>query len=268
MAKSSGISVIELTAHEDKNLDTLCYRGSAPLSHLALVSQADVFDQDKNQEGLQRDLSPKHASEAYEYVSRKKIPDRPRVFPEIVLNARDKKVVKVEKNDDDGLVRITFNIAHMRNIDQGSVYVSRVDGNHRLFHAAGDARRDPLLSEAPFQLHIGLSREQERSLFVDINSNQKGLNTSHLAIMKSRLTEEEIEIRDNLDRWIAKKLVEDPRSPWHGLVHLGGSKKGARLQGLTRVLNFASIQGNVASILILPIIYGFVVDSIGNVNTV
>ena len=68
MAKLSGISQIELIAHQSKNLDVMCYRGDALLAHLALISQADVFDQITNPDGLQRDLSPKHASEVYEYA--------------------------------------------------------------------------------------------------------------------------------------------------------------------------------------------------------
>ena len=57
----TGVSEIELTGYTSKNLDTVCYRGSGPLAYLALISQTDVFDQVSNPEGLQRDLSPKHA---------------------------------------------------------------------------------------------------------------------------------------------------------------------------------------------------------------
>lgn len=247
MSKLGGIRQIELIAHEAENLDTICLRGSAPLAHLATISQADVFDQVLNPDGLQRDLSAKHASNAYEYAHRPKEKDYPRAFPEIVLNVRDKKVVRVEQIDTDKqngikLIRLIFDLEKM---PDGKVSVSRVDGNHRLRYADGDERRDPLLVSAPFQIHIGLNREQERRLFVDINSNQKGLNTSHLAIMASRLTPEEAEIKTSLHRWIAKRLVEDPESPWHGLVHLGGSKKGSRAQGLVRPVNFASLQNGV-----------------------
>ena len=143
-------------------------------------------------------------------------------------------------------VKLQFTVSDMK---EGKVYVSRVDGNHRLYYAAGDERRDALFTEAPFQLHIGLSQEQERSLFVDINSNQKGLNSSHLAVMQSRLTEEELEIKNHLDRWIANRLSKDPQSPWHGMIHEGGSKKGTRTQGLTRLVNFASIQGGISKLL-------------------
>jgi DGQHR domain-containing protein len=249
MSELSGVTELELIAEESPNLDTICYRGSAPLAHLALVSQPDVFDQETNPEGLQRDLSPKHASEAYEYAHRNAVPARPRAFPEVVLNVRDKSAVRVEQIDPgpDGNrhVRLRFNRAK----ENGKVVVSRVDGNHRLFYAAGDERRNPLLAKVPFQIHIGLTRDQERSLFVDINANQKGLNTSHLAIMQSKLTPEELEMRDHLDRWIAHKLVEDPASPWHGMIHLGGSKKGSRVQGLKRPINFASLQGGMVRTL-------------------
>ena len=55
----------------------------------------------------------------------------------------------------------------------GKVSVNRVDGNHRLHYVEGDDRRDPLFEHVPFQIHIGLDRAQERSLFVDINANQR-----------------------------------------------------------------------------------------------
>jgi DGQHR domain-containing protein len=246
MARLSGIPAVELTAYKAKNLDTVCYRGSAPLAHLALISQPDIFDQVTNPKGLQRDLSPKHASDAFEYVHRGRNPEYPRAFPEIVLNVRDQRVLKIGEVSGDEVVKLQFAISEMKD---GKVSVSRVDGNHRLYYAAGDERREPLLSEVPFQLHVGLTQEQERALFVDINSNQKGLSSSHLAVMQNRLTPEEIEIRDHLDRWLASRLSKDPESPWHGLIHEGGSKKGTRQQGLTRLVNFASIQGGVQKLL-------------------
>jgi hypothetical protein len=45
MAKLTGISELTLFAFESKNLDTICFRGDAPLAHLALISQPDIFDQ-------------------------------------------------------------------------------------------------------------------------------------------------------------------------------------------------------------------------------
>jgi DGQHR domain-containing protein len=246
MARLTGINEVELTAYKSKNLDTICFRGSAPLAHLAMISQPDIFDQVTNPKGLQRDLSPKHASEAFEYVHRQRNQEFPRAFPEVVLNVRDKRVLKTDDSNDSSIVRLKFAISEMK---EGKVSVSRVDGNHRLYYSAGDDRRDPLFAEVPFQIHVGLSQDQERSLFVDINSNQKGLSSSHLAVMQNRLSPEEIEIRDHLDRWIASKLSRDPDSPWHGMIHEGGSKRGTRQQGLTRLVNFASIQGGISKLL-------------------
>lgn len=267
MAKLKGIREIEVTAVESENLDTVCFRGSAPLAHLAAISQPDIFDQVSNPEGLQRDLSPAHASKAYDYAegTGRDTKEFPRAFPEVVLNVRDKRVLEVESlngssqtdrrtlmagsqnEDNPRLFRLRFDLEKMRG--DSKVYVSRVDGNHRLWYTAGDERREPILGMVPFQIHVGLTREQERALFVDINSNQKGLNTSHLAVMQAKLTPEEREIRDHLDRWIANRLAEDPDSPWHGLIHLGGSKKGSRAQGLTRPVNFASLKNGVGRTL-------------------
>src|SRR6266704_1465954 len=142
--KLTGIHKIELTAHRFKNLDTMCFRGSASLAHLALVSQPDVFDQVTNPDGLQRDLSPKHAADAYDYVTRDKKPEFPRAFPEVVLNVRDKKILEMQplnaENPEEGPQRLVFDIAAMQG---AKTFVSRVDGNHRLWYAAGDERRDP-----------------------------------------------------------------------------------------------------------------------------
>jgi DGQHR domain-containing protein len=250
MAKLSGVKVVELIALESKNIDTICYRGHAPLAYLSLISQTDVFDQITNPNGLQRDLSPKHASDAYDYATRKENKEFPRAYPEIVLNVRDKDVVEINKVEgDEGnyrMFQLNFDLFKMQ---RDKVYVSRVDGNHRLYYAAGDDRREPILVNVPFQIHVGLTRNQERSVFVDINSNQKGLNTSHLDIMQSKLTEEQLEIKDHLDRWITKKLAEDNKSPWHGLIHYGGSTQGSRMQGLSRPVNFVSIKGGTYKLI-------------------
>ncbi len=176
MAKLTGVEKVGMIVHEAKNLDTVCYRGEAPLAHLAMVSQADIYDQVANPEGLQRDLSPKHASDAYEYVRRDRSSEFPRAFPEVVLNIRDKKVIELEPIEGlpEGSAKL-FRLTFDRNKMTGTkVSVSRVDGNHRLHYADGDDRREPLLESIPFQVHIGLTRAQERSLFVDIQREPEG----------------------------------------------------------------------------------------------
>ena len=240
----ANIRQLEFHAFRSENLDTQCYRGSAPLAELALVSEADVYDQDTNERGLQRDLSPVHASQAYDYVARPPDRDRPRAFPEVVLNVRDRDVVRIEEIDGrDDEVRMIFDVEAIRR--GRSPKVSRVDGNHRLYYTAGDGRRQPVFLKAPFQIHVGLSRDQEASLFVDNNANQKGLNTSHLALLANRLTPEQLEMKEHPERWIALRLAQDSASPWHGIIHMGGSKSGAREQGLVRPVNLKSLEGGV-----------------------
>src|SRR5882762_2996075 len=65
------------------------FRGFAPLSELANISRADIFDQDENRLGTQRNLSLQHARKAYQYVSGT---DKA-FFPEMILNVRDKSYV-------------------------------------------------------------------------------------------------------------------------------------------------------------------------------
>ncbi len=234
---------ITVRAILSRNLDTECYRGSAPLADLANISKADIFDQDQNAKGLQRNLSPSHAQAAYTYAARESDPKWPRAFPEVVLNVRDKTAVKMEEVGEGWFV-LTFDCDRIERAPRP--IVSRIDGNHRLEYTAGGTKRhEPLHIEAPFQIHIGLNTEQEASLFLDINANQKGLNTSHLSWLQSRLSEEEEEIRQHPERWIARRLSEDPMSPWSGLIHKGGSKAGARMQGHTRPVNFKSLENGV-----------------------
>lgn len=243
--------VIELTAVESKNIDTLCYRGTAALADLAAISQADVFDQVSNPNGLQRDLSPKHASDAYNYLAREADEDFPRAFPEVILNVRDEDIVEVEPLNMGRQRRVTgfrfkFDLDAIRDlVEEGKIAVSRVDGNHRLFYAGGNGRRAAITEDVPYQIHVGLSPEQEANLFVDVNANQKGLNSSHLHILRSRLTPEEQELRDHPERAFARRLAEDPESPWYGLAYLGGSRKGSKAAGIDRPVSFVTLEQGV-----------------------
>lgn len=140
MAKLSGVTAIGLTAFKSKNIDTICYRGSAPLAHLAVISQADIFDQATNPDGLQRDLSPKHASEAYEYVHRARRADFPRAYPEIVLNVRDRKVVRLqERGGNKSEVQLHFGL---KDLKKGRVQVSGMSGNRAALIIAGEMAKE------------------------------------------------------------------------------------------------------------------------------
>lgn len=240
-------TTVTLIAEESTNLDTTCYRGSAPLADLARISRADVFDQVANPHGLQRDLNRKHAAEAYDYAAREPDEALPRAFPEVMLNVRDKHVVSIERIDTKTpirLVKLTFDLEKIQRAK--NVKVSRIDGNHRLYYAAGDGQeRPPLSISGPFSLTLGLTVEQEAGLFLDVNAEQKGLNTSHLAVLRSRLTPDDVELEFHPERVFARTLAEDPASPFCGLVHMGGSKEGTKAAGEVRPINFIALATGV-----------------------
>ena len=81
---------MELLTIKGTNLNTPVYRGFASIKDIATISAPDTGNQDKNPNGLQRDLREKHAREGYHYAEdAHKVPDEPRLWPEVILNVRD-----------------------------------------------------------------------------------------------------------------------------------------------------------------------------------
>ncbi|MGO9895102.1 MAG: hypothetical protein ACLPX8_12920, partial [Bryobacteraceae bacterium] len=109
------------------------YRGFGPLSELATISRADIFDQDKNRSGTQRNLSVQHARRAYQYVTEK----TEAFYPEMILNVRDKSFIRFTAKDEENGVK--FGILEFVKDPRVAtdLVVSRLDGNHRLWFADG-----------------------------------------------------------------------------------------------------------------------------------
>ena len=105
----------------------------------------------------------------------------------------------------------------------------------------------PLDISTPFSLTVGLTSLQEASLFVDINDNLKAMNTSHLQHLLTRFTPSERLANGDPALWIANKLVEDSKSPFHGIVYLGGEKE--KVQSLERRVNLAALRTGTQMIL-------------------
>ena len=241
---------MELLTIKGKNLNTTVYRGFASIKDIATISAPDTYNQDSNPDGLQRDLSELHARESYLYADgAQKVPDYPRVWPEVMLNVRDSSVIEIVPVDKPhNLFKI---VVHEDKIDKNldRPQISRKDGNHRLFYGEGHPIRNwpPLDISSPFSLTIGLTALQETSLFMDINDNLKRMNTSHLRHLQTRLTASEVLAKQDPALWIANRLVEDPKSPFHGIVYLGGEKE--KLQGLDRRVNIAALRTGVQMVL-------------------
>jgi DGQHR domain-containing protein len=197
------------------------YRGFANLADLADVSRADIYDQQKNPKGTQRDLSSSHARAAYEYVKNSDLG----FWPEVFLCARKKDVVTFYPVSQEmpglGVLEIDMRAA----TESGNIAISRVDGNHRLHYADGkEAGYSRIEKAVSFCLAYDLSREEEIQLFKDINDNQKRMNTSHLDGIEVRLTPTEELKRRNPELYIAQRLNRDSGSPFHGRVFEGGKK--------------------------------------------
>lgn len=215
-----------------KSLNTTVYRGFATAADLARISEPDVFDQKNNPEGTQRDLKPWHAREAHAYgVGGIKRQTKSRIWPEVLLNVRDTKVVKTGKPDPNGLVKIKILEGKIKNRKGIDPQISRVDGNHRLFYSPGYSNEKgkivlkPLNVSIPFSLTIGLDRKEEAALFGDINANAVKMNTSHLDHLRYRLVGEEVIKKEELSLWIAEDLCHDPESPFYDSIFLGGKRE-------------------------------------------
>ena len=214
--------VLEVLVLKGKVLGVDVYRGNARLCDLANISEADVFDQKLNPLGTQRDLSPKHAKEAYSYIK-----DRDLAFwPEVFLCVRNKGVLSFRASKttpQTGVLKID-----VKKINQSNkISISRVDGNHRLHFAGGQIAGFPSITRSvSFCIAYNLKLEEEITLFRDINNNQRRMNTSHLDNIEARLTPVELQKRRDPALYMAKKLGEDTRSSFYEKIYEGGKKPG------------------------------------------
>lgn len=197
------------------------YRGYGKLCILAEISKADIYDQKANPLGTQRDLSPKHAREAYEYVKNSELG----FWPEIFLCARSKEILTYKslsrETPDIGMLEIDVT----RIKANKGISISRVDGNHRLHYGDGQEKNYSKIEKlVSFCIAYNLERDEEIQLFKDINKNQKPMNTSHLDGIDVRLTPAQELKRRTPDLYIAQQLSKDTTSPLFGKVYEGGKK--------------------------------------------
>lgn len=217
--------MIELKVLIDDVLGMKVARGFANLSTLSKISRPDIYDVEKNPKGTQRDLSPKHAREAYLYISN----EVNAFLPEIFLNIRDLSIIKIKKIDES---YSSLFIDDNKIEKSEKIKISRIDGNHRLHFADGhDKKYPPLNKSVSFCMALELSLDEEIKLFKDINDNQKRMNTSHLDNISLRLLSNE-KLKEERDLYLAKSLADDTDSPFFGMVYMGGKADAKRFIGL------------------------------------
>jgi len=223
MAKAKDVESksIKCLAVRGRVLGVSVYRGYEKLHLLSEISKADVYDQTRNPLGTQRDLSPKHAKEAYEYIKNSELG----FWPEILLSCRSNQILTFvplsQETPDIGILEIDVDAI----MKSDSILISRVDGNHRLHFANGVERGYKKIEKTvSFCIAYDLTRDEEIQLFKDINKNQKAMSTSHLDGIEFRLSPEDEIRRKRPDLYIAKKLGADSKSPLFGRVFDGGKK--------------------------------------------
>ncbi|TAF10922.1 MAG: DGQHR domain-containing protein [Flavobacteriia bacterium] len=212
---------IKCPAIKGKVLGVKVYRGYLKLSDLSFLSKADVYDAKNNPTGTQRDLSPKHAKEAYEYVKNNDLG----FWPEVFLCARNNSIITFNPISDEyseiGLLEFETN----KILESKQILLSRVDGNHRLHYGNSSEKGfNKIDKEVSFCIAFDLTREEEIKLFKDINKNQKPMNTSHLDGIDVRLSPEEELKRRQPELFIGKKLGTDSESPFFERIYDGGKK--------------------------------------------
>jgi DGQHR domain-containing protein len=198
------------------------YRGFARLCDLADLSGADIYDQEENPSGTQRDLSVPHARDAHTYVKTRELG----FWPEVFLCARSKAAITFTPLSDEqtDIGYLEFDLHRIKK--SKSIAISRIDGNHRLHFVDGKSDGYGRIDKtASFCIAYDLSRNDEIQLFKDINKNQKAMNTSHLDEIDVRLTPEQELKRGSPDLYIAQRLADDSNSPLHGRIYQGGKKR-------------------------------------------
>jgi DGQHR domain-containing protein len=240
-----------------------------PLDLAADVSGPDIYDEKLNPFGTQRDLKPKHAKEASEYALTANTVDSetdPRSFPEVIFNVRSIGAVEIIKDGEvidfsslDGIgeepeiVDLRIHLDAIKypseNFDPS---ISRMDGNHRLSRvpAIEDRGSDDLFPKISFALFIGLSKNQERKLFADINGKQEKVDVSYLAQISMALEGDRLLLNGQTrPLWFAKRLVESGEI-FNNVVFTGGAKKGVvEALGYTPPINLALLKSMVAQTL-------------------
>lgn len=259
-----------------RTIDSVAIRGFASLDILALISAPDIFDDEINQTGTQRELKKPHADASFRYATgpKKAGEANSRAFPEVILNVRDMQVVEItDWASSNGL----FFDSHAADADipQDAVKVtvdldaiefpkttigpeiSRVDGNHRLDGpdrhleevGIGQKADDLPFPKVPFMLFLDLSIDEELKLFNDFNGKHEGMESSLLITQGVRLAADDLKNDPKrLPEWVGFQLTRRDRA-FSEIAFVGGSKTGAKEAGKTLRVNLSAIRAAAASMI-------------------
>jgi len=195
--------------------------GFASGSLLARVSFADVLDE-ATRSGYQRRFCQDHSLAFKRYIQQQGATTIPLTF-----NLREHMPARwgIERvGEHEGIARLKIDAA-------GPPAMAQVDCQHRL----GYLRESPIVFA--FMAFIGLSVEEEMRIFRDINGNAKGLSSSLIDYTTAKLAHEDLQVAHPAIA-LALRMHEDPESPWHNRLDLGGE----RTNGTKRIASLRTMQ--------------------------
>ena len=224
--------------------DRTVFLGFAPASLLYRISFSDVLNEDTG-EGYQRQHNRWQSLDFKKYITQLRSSTIPLVFNLRTENQNGWKII------DDGNSHASLHL------DKNIHSLAQVDCQHRL----GELY-DQDISLA-FMTFIGLDLRSEMAMFSVINSKARGLCSSLTDYHESNLLDD---IRNEAPHlFIARKLNEDPGSPWYKLIRYGGETTS----GIKRRTSLRMMQKSIDRFLkrVINIDLGTIEDKYGIVVT-
>ena len=215
MQNNSSFAAIPGVVGKCGGLDVFLGFASARL--LYSVSFADVLDEDTGR-GYQRPPNKRHSLDFKKYISQPGSSTIPLTFN---LRKELKKNWKLKRGKTGRAVLY---------IDVDSRCLTQVDCQHRLGELSGEG------VSLAFMSFIGLDLRSEMAQFVIINSKAMGLTSSLTDYHTTNLLADVATEAPHL--FMARRLNEDPASPWFKLIRYGGETTS----GLHRRTSFRMMQ--------------------------
>lgn len=200
------------------------FLGQALASTLCAQSFTDVLNEDTGT-GYQRPFNARHSRDFRAYIQR---PDSSTV--PLVFNLRRELSAFWEvRESGSGLATLAMRV--------GCRCLAQVDCQHRLGELEDCSI--PLV----FMTFINLDLRSEMALFYVINSKARGLSSSLTDYHQSNLIDDIRREAPHL--FIARRLNEDPDSPWFQMIRYGGE----RTSGIKRRASLRMMQKSVMRLL-------------------
>ena len=200
------------------------FLGFAGAKILHKLSFADILNEETG-EGYQRPRNLAHSRSFSQYISRPGASTIPLTFN---LRAESASHWRINSRKN-GMVSL--------NIDPEIKCLAQVDCQHRLGELA-----DADISLA-YMTFLGLNLREEMALFNVINSRARGLSSSLTDYHESQLLNDLATEAPHL--YIARRLNEDPKSPWYRVIRYGGETTS----GLKRKTSLRMMQKSVQRFL-------------------